>query len=139
MAAEAGQLFETELGTLLLGAKGLKNDWHITPETEAGLKLLDEIDKYTLGRLLGQVKTIVTFEEGLETDFLSALKARNRLIHGFFEKHNFRIQTDEGRDEILHDLEVIHTELFNAWQAASAMTVALTAILVDQKKSSSWK
>ena len=129
LAAEAGQLFETELGTLLLGAQGLRGGWHITPEPTAGRKLLDEIDRHTLGRLLGRVKTVVTFDESLEADFISALKARNRLNHGFFEKHNFGIQTDEGRDLMMDDIEEIHTELFNAWQAVSAMTMAIMAVL----------
>ena len=134
LAAEAGQLFETELGTLLLGAQGLKGGWHITPEPIVGRKLLDEIDGHTLRRLLGRVKTTVKFEESMEADFASALKARNRLIHGFFERHNFRIQTDEGRDLMMDDLEALHTELFNAWQAVSAMTAALATVLIEQQK-----
>ena len=61
--------------------------------------------------------------------FASALRVRNRLNHGFFERHNFRIQTDEGRDAILADLEDLHDELFNAWQIAGTMTkLAMQAI-----------
>jgi len=134
LAAEAGQLFEAELGTLLLGARALKDGWHITPDLKAGRKLLDEIDRHTLGRLLGRVKTMVEFDESMDAGFVSALKSRNRLIHGFFELHNFQIQTDEGRDSMMIDLEALHTELFDAWQAASAMTSALTKVLIEQQK-----
>jgi hypothetical protein len=43
-------------------------------------------------------------------------------MHGFYERHNTRIQTDAGRDKMLEDLELLHAELFQAWQMASAMS-----------------
>ena len=84
ITAEAAQLFETELGTLILSLCGL------------------------------------------ESRFSSALRARNRLIHGFYERHNFKIQTDAGRDEMIADLEAIHEELFQAWQVAGVLTEICT-------------
>ena len=35
IAAEAAQLFETELGTLLLCLRALDNGWHLVPDGEA--------------------------------------------------------------------------------------------------------
>lgn len=61
----------------------------------------------------------------------SAVQARNRLNHGFFEKHNFSIQTDQGRHAMLADLEALHEELFNAWQLASAMTQIMMRVIKD--------
>ena len=58
--------------------------------------------------------------------FASALKARNRLIHGWYERHSFKIQTDEGRDVMIADLEKLHTELFEAWQIAQALVKLTT-------------
>lgn len=139
ITAEAGQLFETELGTLLLSAKGMMDGWHITPDVKAGRKLVADIDRHTLGQMLTRVKDLVTFEEGLDLSLMSALKARNRLNHGFYERHNFRIDTDEGRDLMIDDLEALHIELFDAWRIVSAMTATTLACIVEQKKTTSPK
>ena len=45
IAAEAAQLFETELGTLLLCVRGLENGWHIVPDGAEARKVLDAIDR----------------------------------------------------------------------------------------------
>ena len=124
ITAEAAQLFETELGTLLLSVTALENGWHLTPDPKKARKALGEIEAQTLGRLLGVLKGKVAFDEHLGERFASALKARNRLNHGFYERHNFKIQTDEGRDAMIAALEELHEELFQAWQIASGLTAA---------------
>ncbi len=53
ITAEAAQLFETELGTLLLSASAIENGWHVTPAPVNTQKTLDQIEAHTLGRLLG--------------------------------------------------------------------------------------
>jgi hypothetical protein len=133
ITAEAAQLFETELGTLFLVLRGLKEDWHIMPDGEQAGKVLDQADQSTLGGLLGLVKKQANFGKDLESRLSSALKARNRLIHGFYERHNFKIQTSEGRDEMIADLEGLHQELFQAWQLAYAMTSTTTDFLLEQR------
>lgn len=130
ITAEAGQLFETELGTLLLCSQGLEHGWHLVPNGDKARAVLDEIDRSTLGRLLHCFKGPISFEVGLMDRFASAIRARNRLNHGFFERHNFKIQTNEGRDAMIADLEAIHEELFQAWQIASAMTTQITEIML---------
>jgi hypothetical protein len=122
ITAEAAQLLETSLGTLLLGVEGMQKGWHTLPQPEEAAAALERIEKSTLGTLLKELKQLVTFEGDLPAFFLSALKTRNRLMHGFYERHNVKIQTDEGRDTMLADLEAMHTELFNAWQVADAMS-----------------
>lgn len=122
ITAEAAQLFETELGSLLLSAHGMKNGWHVAPDAARATVILETIDRSTLGRLLNDLKQHVQLSDDLVNRFDSALRARNRLNHGFFERHNFKIETDEGRAEMYADLEALHIELFNAWQIASAMT-----------------
>jgi hypothetical protein len=125
ITAEAAQLFETELGTLLLCLQAQRERWHEMPDGAAAA-FLDQIDRKTLGRLLADVKLHVRFEDGAEEFFASALEARNRLIHGFFERHNFKIQTDDGRDKMVADLEELHIELFAAWQVASALSTTVS-------------
>lgn len=133
VTAEAAQLFETELGTLLLCAHGLSRNWHVVPAGDAGRELLRDIDRSTLGGLLTKLKRHVDFDEDLTTRFSSALAARNKLNHGFYERHNFKIQTDEGRDEMMADLEALHNELFSAWRIASAMTSVATEAIKNQQ------
>ncbi|RUX51487.1 hypothetical protein EOA33_06130 [Mesorhizobium sp. M4A.F.Ca.ET.050.02.1.1] len=134
ITAEAAQLFETELGSLLLCARGLERGWRHEGDPDDARKLLDHIECSTLGQLLGTLKNCVSLDHGLVDRFASALKARNRLFHRFYEAHGFKIQTDEGRDEMVADLEVLHSELFNAWQVASKMTALATSFLLEAKR-----
>jgi hypothetical protein len=136
LTAEAAQLFETELGTLLLSARGLKQGWHVKADPLGGQKLLKEINRSTLGRLLQSLQQHAGLDDGLTEKFASALNARNRLSHGFFEKHNFRIDSDEGRDLMIADLETLHTELFAAWQAAGAAAKLTIDVLLKERGSS---
>ena len=131
ITAEGDQLFETELGTLLLCSQALEQGWHVAPDGEKARVALDEINRSTLGRLLTTLKGHVRLEDGLEDRFASALKARNRLIHGFYERHNFEIQTGEGRDAMIDDLEGANEELFQAWRIAGAMTSLVSKIIFD--------
>lgn len=93
ITAEAAQLFETELGTLLLAVSAIEHGWDTTPDPPGAQKALDQIEGHTPGRLLGVLKGKVVFDENLAERFTLALKARNRLNHGFYERHNFKIQT----------------------------------------------
>ncbi len=119
--AEAAQLFETELGTLLLIAHGFAHGWHAKPDGKSALKLQREIDRSTLGQLLAKLRNHFGFDDALIAKFSSALKSRNRLNHGFYERHNYTIQTDQGRDAMVADLETLHRELLEAWQVAGAI------------------
>jgi hypothetical protein len=110
IAAEAAQLFETDLGTLLLAVKGLDNGWHVHPNPKSARKVADQIDACTLGALLARLKERIVVDEQLEATFSSGLKARNRLMHEFFERHNFKIQSEDGRDLMIADLEGLHEE-----------------------------
>lgn len=133
ITAEAAQLFETELGTLLLCARGLESGWHVVPDVASGRDLLREIDRSTLGGLLTKLKRHVEIDDHLSARFASALAARNRLNHGFYERHNFKIQTDEGRDVMMADLEALHDELFTAWQLAGAMTSLASEVIMRER------
>lgn len=131
ITAEAAQLFETELGTLLLSVTAIENGWYVAPDPVNARKALDQIEAHTLGRLLRVLKGKVSFDEHLAERFASALKARNRLNHGFYERHNFKIQTDEGRDAMIADLEELHEELFQVWRIASGLTVAMSELVTE--------
>jgi hypothetical protein len=118
LTAEAAQLFETELGTILLAFEGEQQNWHLSPDRERGAEFLETINRKTLGQLLKALSDYMDLDDEVTLLFNDALQARNRLNHGFFEHHNFAIQTDEGRNVMIADLERLHQQLFAAWQIA---------------------
>lgn len=135
VTAEAAQLFETELGTLILYVQGVSSGWHTVPDPESAQAALDRIERSTMGGLISALKRQVGIDVNLAERFASALQARNRLNHGFYERHNFKIETDEGRNEMFADLEELHTELFNAWQVACTMMALATNALENTEAS----
>lgn len=138
ITAEAAQLLETSLGTLLLALEGLHKGWFMQPQPAEAWIALERVEKSTLGTLFKEVQQLVNFEGDLPAFFASALKTRNRLFHGFYERHNFKIQTDEGRDEMIADLEEMHTELFTAWQVADAMSTHVLLLMDALTDYDSW-
>jgi hypothetical protein len=125
-AAEAAQLFETDLGTMLLALEAFKMGWHRSLDPELAAKFYGAVNRKTLGQLLASVREHVTFDEIVQTKFQSALVARNRLNHSFFQHHNLAIQNVDGREKMIADLEELHTELFQAWQIAQKLAELLT-------------
>lgn len=134
ITAEAAQLFETELGTLLFLIRAIEKGWYVSPDPVNAQNELEQIEAHTLGRLLGVLKGKVAFDEHLAERFASALKARNRLNHGFFERHNFKVQTNEGRDVMIADLEELHEELFQVWRMASGLTEGVAELVTKLRK-----
>lgn len=118
---------------MLLCLRAMENGWHIIPDGERAGAALREIDQKTLGRLIRDLRPYINLDEATETRFSSALNARNRLIHGFYERHNFKIQTDEGRDKMMADLEGLHEELFQAWRIASGVTSIIGELIADPR------
>lgn len=133
-AAEAAQLFETSLGTLLLGMKGLEQGWCFAPNPSAAGIFLENLANDTLGALLKKLKRYDGVHTDLVSQFFDALKARNSLIHGFFLKHNLGFQTEAGRARMLEDLENIHSRLFDAWRIADAISATVVGVFNEKKK-----
>ena len=116
-ASEAAQLLETELGTLLLTHKcidaGLLE--HSNPNRASAI--YKQINKETLGQLIRSLGPIRDSIEDLEQLLSDALASRNRLAHSFYLQHNFRRNSDDGRDVMLRDLQAIHEDLLEAYKA----------------------
>jgi hypothetical protein len=130
ITAEAAQLLETELGTLLLAQCGLENRlWDKSKCLEAA-QTLQGINKNTLGRVLRKVREKSKIAADLEAALSDGLRIRNRLFHSFYRDHGTRMQTDEGRDLMMTDLEEMHEKIFRAYQLAGAMsTLAIEFVL----------
>ena len=120
-AAEAAQLLETELGTMLLDIQGSAEGLHLTSNAKRASELYVKIDKHTLGQLMNHLSKRTQPVDGLERLLSQALKARNRLFHSFYRKHNLRRNSDEGRARMLEDLEKMHDTLLDAFKAISLL------------------
>jgi len=125
LTAEAAQLFETELGTLLICASAQVEGLFQKHESVSAQRIHDEVAGYTLGNTLKRLEKIVGIDGHIQSVFAQALRTRNQLSHGFYLQHNFRISTEEGRDKMIADLETMHQCLFEAWQLASVMSAAM--------------
>lgn len=135
VTAEAAQLLETDLGTILLAVEGWKNGWHISPDSERATEFYERLNRKTLDQLMGDVRRYIQFDDAITEKLETGLAARNRLNHGFFERHNFAIQTDEGRDKMVQDLERLHTQLFEAWQTLVKFVALFGGLLKDERPS----
>ncbi len=74
IAVEAAQLFETDLGTLLLCLHALDNNWHTIPDGEAAREKLESIDRSTLGRLVNDLRRHLQIDGSLEVTFTAGLE-----------------------------------------------------------------
>ncbi len=115
--SEAAQLLETELGNLLLRHEFIDADLLEHPNPNRATTIYDKVNKRTLGRLIRSLDPIAESIEGLEQLLSDALASRNRLTHSFYLQHNFRRNSDDGRDVMLRDLEAIHDDLLEAYKA----------------------
>jgi len=120
--SEAAQLLETELGNLLIFVRGFEQDLFKGMNPAKASDLIAEIDAHTLGRLISRLKTKAQVPDDLESLLFEALEARNHLSHSFYRKHNFRRNSDEGRNIMLDDLESMHESLINAYKAVGRLS-----------------
>jgi hypothetical protein len=115
-AAEAAQLLETELGTLLfqircedLGLLGGDRGTEARP-------ILEKINRSTLGSLLEKIGAETSQLAHVSEELAQALAERNRLSHHFYRQHNNRRNSEEGRAIMVADLEKIHAVIFAAYK-----------------------
>jgi hypothetical protein len=116
-SAEAAQLLETELGTLLLIMGCLDADLLYNPDPEKAMGIYNKINCQTMGQLLRNANISVQELEPLKVLLTTALKSRNDLSHSFFRRHNFRIHSERGRGIMMDDLGKIHANIFEAYKA----------------------
>jgi len=133
--SEAAQLLETQLGNILLLARGNEQDLFTAQNPELARRILDGINKSTLGQLLKQLHPVMGSEQDLERLLVEALDARNRLAHTYYREHNLRRNTEEGRAIMITDLESLHGTLIEAYRAALTLSgVDLDAVDIARPK-----
>ncbi|MBL7130597.1 MAG: hypothetical protein ISS45_04235 [Candidatus Omnitrophica bacterium] len=132
-ASEAAQLFETELGNVLIQIGAVEANLLNEPNQDRASELLKKINRQTLGQLLKNVSSSTESVGHLEALLLRALAERNRLSHSFYRRHNFRRNSEEGRAFMLNDLESIHDTLLEAYKAVMLLSgIDLDAAHIDQ-------
>ena len=102
LAAYHAQCFEMELKNiflLLLRANNRSLSIPLLKQCEAVL------DKQTLGTLVRDIRKVVSFDDRCVTAIESALTNRNRLMHGFYERHSTDLLSHTGRATIIQELE----------------------------------
>jgi hypothetical protein len=115
--AEAAQLIETDLGTILLTARCMSEGLLTNKNPARAADILSSVNRQTLGQLLKNLNNRTQSLDALEDLLSKALQARNRLFHSFYRQHNLRRNSDEGRSLMLQDLEAIHATLLDAYKA----------------------
>jgi hypothetical protein len=115
--AEAAQLLETELGTLLLFARATEEGLIENKNPARAADILASVKRSTLGQLLKNLQNQTQELDALEALLSAALQERNRLFHSFYRQHNLRRNSDEGRILMLADLDLIHYALLDAYKA----------------------
>jgi hypothetical protein len=102
LAAYHAQSFEMELKTIfLLLLRANNRSLSVTALEQCE----DGIDKQTLGRLIRDIRKVVSFDDASVTLIESALENRNRLMHGFYERHATDFLSQTGRETIIRELE----------------------------------
>ena len=130
--SEAAQLLETELGTMLLTHKCIDAGLLKRPSSEKATAIHEHVTKQTLGKLIRSLGPIGGISDNLEQLLCNALATRNRLTHSFYLQHNFRRNSDEGREEMLRDLEAMHDDLLDAYKAVLLLSGVDLDALVDE-------
>jgi hypothetical protein len=128
--AEAAQLLETELGTMLLLMRGAEEDLFAEPNAKRASDLYSTINRHTLGQILKALNKSQSLD-ALDSLLSSALRERNRLFHHFYRDHNFRRNSGEGRALMLKDMESIHDTLLNAYKAVMLLSGVDLEALAD--------
>jgi hypothetical protein len=114
--AEAGQLLETELGTILLQIHGESLGLLTGERPEEARAILESINRSTLGQVIKKLQATTDQLEHASEQLAQALAERNRLVHSFFRQHNNRRNSEEGRAVMLADLESMHAAIFAAYK-----------------------
>jgi hypothetical protein len=122
ITAEAGQLLETELGTLLIADAIKLHGLDKVRNKVLAKKILEDIDRKTLGQLIQTLRKHRTVPPEFEAELEIALSERNRLNHSFYLEHNLRKLSEEGRQVMIADLKVIHERIHKAYQTARSFT-----------------
>ena len=102
LAAYHAQCFEMELKNIFLLVLRANNRSLSIPLLEQCEAVLN---KQTLGTLVRDIRKGVSFDDGCVTAIEAALTNRNKLMHGFYERHATDLLSHTGREAMIRELE----------------------------------
>jgi hypothetical protein len=122
-AAQHAQMFEEALGNFLLAYNHIRVVKLTSEELE---ELTQSIHGRTMGQLLHELKSRVTFNEGDTRERMEvALKVRNYLMHRWFLDRKDNFKDEAGRMALLQELAGMERLLDSARIMANAMRIAM--------------
>ena len=122
-AAQHAQMFEEALGNFLLAYNYIRPEKMSAEELE---ELTQNIHIRTMGQLLREVKSLVTFDSGDYGERMeAALQVRNYLMHRWFLDRREAFKSDAGRMALLQELVGMECLLDSARVMANAMRIAM--------------
>lgn len=71
---------------------------------EAFEEVFDDLNRKTLGKLIGAAKKLGPLPNGAEALLMEALEKRNYLVHHFFRTHDEDLISETGRCEMINEL-----------------------------------
>ncbi len=126
LAAYYAQCFEMELKNIFM--LSIRANHHVLPPDffdQCGATL----DKQNLGTLVRDIRKVVSFDEGSASALDTALHNRNRLMHGFYERHTTDMLSHHGRISAIAELEA-YTKSFKIADAVGrSVSGALCKVL----------
>ena len=132
-ASEAAQLLETELANMLLMIGCTEADFFTIPNSEKATEIYNQINRQTLGQLIKKLRHKSGSVSHLKDLLTRSLAVRNRLAHSFYLRHNLRRNSDDGRAIMMKDLETMHEELLEAYEAVMLLSgVDLDKLVAEQ-------
>lgn len=120
-AVFAAQNFEINVGTLLLFLTVEKGDRAPFQDAEGNADensvkaFLVEVDQLTLGQLKGKLEGLGVLSNEAIDQITSLNQTRRRLIHYFVPDYHDRMGTEDGRQEVLEELNAMEEKFRNAW------------------------
>jgi hypothetical protein len=130
IAAEKAQVLEVDAGNVALSFLALFVDTdHISAEQrDMFRRIVDDVDRKTLGTLLKIIKSVITIDQSLLRVVDEALGQRNYLTHKFFRKHNFALFDIAGRKAMIDELKHIQSKLDLAHLMLHGLSETLTML-----------
>jgi hypothetical protein len=111
----------------LLAYDAIERKMYIQADVDTAKRLLEAIEKKTLGASLSAIQSRFNIKDDLSSLFDRALQTRNLVMHRFFLHHGLAIETDSGRDDMLQHMDELRPHLGIGYQAAGY----LAQILLD--------
>lgn len=122
-AAQHAQMFEEALGNFLLAFNHFRTEKMSAEELE---QLTRSIHARTMGRLLRDLKSLLTFnEESPRERMEAAVEARNYLMHTWFLDRREDFKSEAGRMALMRELIGMEQLLDSARVTANAMRIAM--------------